>query len=176
MDHQEALKYPIGRFERLKQPLDAAARAAHISTIEGAAGRYRSLVKGLSDARLDTSYRPGGWTIRQLVHHVPDSHLNAYVRTKLAFTLDAPPAILAYPENIWAELPDGKSAPVGMSLDLLDGLHQRWVGFLRALPEAGFQRTYIHPEMKAVTIDEVIAMYAWHCLHHAAHIELALKS
>jgi hypothetical protein len=173
MDELEKLRYPIGRFERLKGPLDPTNRAANIATLEAAPARYRSLVAGLSEARLDTKYRAGGWTIRQLVHHVPDSHMNAYVRTKLAFTLPAPPAIPGYPEDIWAELPDGKSGQIGMSLDLLDALHKRWVSFLRALPEEGYQRTYIHPEMKAVTIDEVIAMYAWHCNHHAAHIELA---
>jgi hypothetical protein len=176
MDDLEKLRYPLGHFERLKQPLDAAMRAAHIATLEGAAARFRSLVDGLSDAQLDTAYRPGGWTIRQVVHHVPDSHMNAYVRTKLAATLDAPPTILGYPEDVWAELPEAKSAPVAMSLDLLDGLHKRWVGFLRALPAEAFQRTYIHPEMKAVTIDEALAMYAWHCRHHAAHIELALRA
>lgn len=172
----ENLRYPIGRFSRLKEPLDTATRAAHIATLEAAPARYRSLVDGLTDAQLNTPYRPGGWTIRQVVHHVPDSHMNAYIRTKLAVTLDTPPAILAYPEEIWAELPDGKSAPVAMSLDLFDGLHRRWVGFFRALSPDMFRRTYIHPEMKAVTLDEVLAMYAWHCGHHAAHIEQALRS
>ena len=176
MDDFERLRYPVGRFERLKEPLAAGARAAHIATLEGAPAHFRLLVAGLNDAQLDTPYRPGGWTIRQVVHHVPDSHMNAYVRTKLAATLDTPPAILGYPEDVWAELPEAKSAPVEMSLDLLDGLHQRWVGFLRGLPAEAFQRTYIHPEMKAVTIDEAVAMYAWHCRHHAAHIELAKRA
>jgi hypothetical protein len=109
------------------------------------------------------------------VHHVPDSHLNAYIRMKLAATGDTP-AITTYPEEKWAELPDGKSAPIDMSLTLLDGLHRRWVAFLRTLPDHDFQKAFQHPDWGRVPIDEAIGMYAWHCRHHAAHIELALAA
>jgi hypothetical protein len=166
----DRLRYPVGRFERLKAPLDRAARDAHIETLERAPARFRSLVTGLTDAQLDTTYRPGGWTIRQVVHHVPDSHMNAYIRCKWAMTEDAP-AIKVYEEQLWAELPEAKSGKVDMSLALLEALHRRWVSFLRAIPEAAFTRTFVHPEWKRVTIEEAIAMYAWHSRHHAAHIE-----
>ena len=170
----DKLRYPVGKFERLKAPLDAAARRAHLQTFEETPGRIRTLVSGLNDRQLDTPYRPGGWTIRQVVHHVPDSHMNAYIRMKLAATEDAP-AIRTYEEQLWAELPEARSGPVEMSLALLDALHRRMVAFLRGLPEADLQKTFTHPEWKRVTIDEAIAMYAWHCRHHTAHIEQALK-
>ena len=173
MDDFDKVRYPIGRFERLKSALDRAARARVIDDIEQAPAMLRQLVAGLSDAQLETPYRPGGWTIRQVVHHVPDSHMNAYVRTKLAVTEDTPP-IRTYEESRWAELPEARSAPVGMSLDLLAALHRRWVAFLRALPEDEFQKAFIHPEWGRVALDEAIAMYAWHGRHHAAHVRQAL--
>jgi hypothetical protein len=175
MDELETLKYPVGRLPRHPAPLDARERAALIQVIEQAPARFRSLVKGLTDAQLDTPYRPGGWTIRQVVHHVPDSHLNAYVRMKLAVTEDQP-SIKTYEEQLWAELPEAKHGPVEMSLALLDALHSRWVAFLRALPESDFRRTFTHPEWGPVALEESIVMYAWHCRHHSAHIETALKS
>jgi hypothetical protein len=171
----EKLRYPIGRLVRRSAPLDARERAAFIEVIEQAPTRFRALAGGLSDAQLDTAYRPGGWTIRQVVHHVPDSHLNAYVRMKLAVTEDAP-AIKTYAEARWAELPEAKSGPVEMSLALLEALHRRWVAFLRALPEGDFRRTFEHPEWGSVAVEESVALYAWHCRHHAAHIENALVS
>jgi hypothetical protein len=169
----DTLRYPVGKFERLKAPLDRVARQAHMKTIEDTPARFRSLVSGLSNDRLETPYRPGGWTIRQVVHHVPDSHLNAYIRMKLAATEDTP-TIRTYEEQLWAELPDAKTGPVTMSLDLLDALHRRWIAFLSQLPDASFLRTFAHPDMGRMSIDEAVAMYAWHGRHHAAHIEQAL--
>ena len=169
MTDLEKLRYPVGRFERLTTPPDAAARVASIATIDQAPSIFRGLVDGLADAQLDTPYRPGGWTIRQVVHHVPDSHLNAYIRMKFAVTEETP-AIKAYDEAQWAELPEAKTGPVEMSLDLLDALHRRWVAFLRALPDAKFASAFLHPDLKRVTVDESVALYAWHCRHHAAHI------
>src|SRR4029453_13285624 len=136
----EKLKYPVGRMERPATPLDRATRERYIVTIEQLPARMRALVNGLSDAQLDTPYRPGGWTVRQVVHHVPESHMNAYIRMKLAATEDAP-QIKTYDEQLWAELPDVKSCPVDVSLMLLDALHRRWVAFLRTLPEAGVSRS-----------------------------------
>ena len=175
MDDLENLRYPIGRFERLTRPLDHTARAAAIADLEQAPDIFRRLVAGLADAQLDSPYRPGGWTIRQVVHHVPDSHVNAYVRMKLAVTEDTP-SIRPYEESRWAELPEAKSAPVAMSLDLLAALHRRWVAFLRILPEQDFQRAFLHPEWGRVALDEAIAMYAWHGRHHTAHVRQALAS
>ena len=173
MTDLEQLRYPVGRFARLKAPLDRAARAAHIDIIEQMPATFRSLVSGRSDGELDTAYRPGGWTVRQVVHHVPDSHMNAYIRMKVAITEDAP-AIKAYDEAKWAELPEAKTGPAEMSVALLDALHRRWVMFLRALPDADFGRTYVHPELGPVTLDEALALYAWHGRHHTAHIELGI--
>jgi hypothetical protein len=173
MPDLEQLRYPVGRFARLAQPLDAGARRACVDTIEQAPARFRALVEGRSERELDTPYRPEGWTVRQVVHHVPDSHMNAYIRMKFAVTEEAP-AIKAYDEAQWAELPEAKSGPVEMSLALLDALHRRWVAFLRALPADRFARPYVHPDLGRVTLDEAVALYAWHCRHHAAHIELGL--
>jgi hypothetical protein len=172
MDDVERLRYPVGRMPRSSAPLDARTREEHFLTLESTPARFRSLVNGLSDAALDTPYRPGGWTVRQVVHHVPDSHMNAYIRMKLAVTENQPKA-KTYEEGLWAELPEAKSAPVAMSLDLLDALHRRWVAFLRALPEPDFRKTFSHPEWGIVSVDEAIVMYAWHCRHHAEHIRIA---
>jgi len=173
MPDLEQLRYPVGRFERPAAPLDAAARRAHIETIEQTPARFRALVDGRSDRELDTPYRPDGWTVRQVVHHVPDSHMNAYIRMKFAVTEESP-AIKAYEEARWAELPEAKTGPADMSVALLESLHRRWVAFLRALPAADFGKAYVHPELGRVTLDEAIALYAWHCRHHAAHIEQGL--
>ena len=166
-------RYPIGRFERLSAPLDAAARAGLIDAIEKTPETIRSLVERLDDTQLDTAYRAGGWTIRQVVHHVPDSHMNAYIRMKLAATEETP-TIKTYDEARWAELPDGRAAPISMSLDLLDALHRRWVTFLRTLSEDQLHRTYVHAELGPMAISEALAMYAWHGRHHAAHIRNAI--
>jgi DinB family protein len=171
----EQLRYPVGRLPRGAAPLDAPTRAELIGILEALPGRFRTLVNGLTDTQLDTPYRPGGWTVRQVVHHVPDSHMNAYIRMKCAATEETP-AIKTYEEQLWAELPDGKSAPIDMSLALLEALHRRWVTFLRLLPDADFRRTFQHPEWGRVAIEEAVAMYAWHCRHHTAHIEQALTA
>jgi DinB superfamily len=174
MNDLEHDRYPIGRFERCAGPLDAGTRAALIEAIEATPRTIRSLVEGLTEAQLDTPYRAGGWTIRQVVHHVPDSHLNAYVRMKLAVTEDAP-SVKGYDEARWAELPDARLAPVAASLDLLEGLHRRWVSFLRMLHEQDFLKTYVHSDLGVVPLYETVAMYAWHGRHHAAHIRKAIQ-
>ena len=173
MSDLDKLRYPVGRMERPATPLDAGTRATHLQTIEQLPARIRSLVAGLTDAQLDTPYRPGGWTVRQVVHHIPDSHLNAYIRMKLALTEDTP-AIKTYHEELWAELPEAKAGDVDPSLALLDGLHRRWIAFLRAVPEKDLTKAFVHPEWGRVPVDEAIAMYAWHCRHHTAHISQAL--
>jgi hypothetical protein len=173
MTDLEQLRYPVGRFERLKAPLDRAAREGHLETIAQAPATLRALTAGRSDVDLDTPYRPQGWTVRQVVHHVPDSHMNAYIRMKFALTEDAP-VIKTYDEARWAELPEAKTAPAEISLALLDALHRRWLMFLRALSDADFGRAYRHPELGDVTLDEAVALYAWHCRHHAAHIKKGL--
>jgi hypothetical protein len=174
MTDLDKLRYPVGKFERVKPPLDPATRTAHVKTIEDTPQKFRSLVATLSDPHLDTPYRPGGWTIRQVVHHVPESHMNAYIRMKLALTEDVP-AIKTYEEQLWAELPDAKTASAELSLSLLEALHRRWVLFLRHLSEAQWARTFKHPEWGVVTVDEAVALYAWHCRHHLAHVEQALE-
>jgi hypothetical protein len=172
LDERE--RFPIGPFERLHGALDARTRAALIDVIEQTPRTIRSLVAPLTEAQLDVAYRAGGWTIRQVVHHVPESHMNAYIRMKLAVTEEMP-TVKAYDEARWAELPDVGSTPVTVSLDLLDALHRRWVPFLRGLSEAEFRRTYVHPEQGSVPLYETLALYAWHGRHHAAHIENALR-
>ena len=163
------LRFPIGEF-RYQGPATAADRRDRIEQIEQAPAALRAAVRGLTDAQLDTRYRPGGWTVRQVVHHVPDSHLNAMTRFKLALTEDTP-TIKPYDEARWAELGDVGATPVETSLRLLEALHERLVILLRSLEPAQFQRTLFHPERNAVmTLDELLALYAWHGRHHAAHI------
>ena len=174
MTELDALRFPIGRFIRPETPLAGDRRAVLVEEIARMPQGLRGIVEGLTDAQLDTPYRPGGWTVRQVVHHVPDSHMNAYIRMKLAVTEDQP-AIKPYQEALWAELPDGRSGPIGVSLDLLDALHLRWTAFLRALSADDFQRTYVHPQMGAVPLDAAVALYAWHGQHHTAHVRNALK-
>ncbi len=167
----EALSYPIGRFKK-PATFDRTTRIALIDALGRLPAEMRAAVGGLTDAQLDTPYRSGGWTVRQVVHHVADSHMNAYIRMKLAATEDAP-AIRTYEEALWAELPEAKTAPIGMSLDLLDALHRRWVAFLLALPEPAFARPFVHPDWGAVPIDLGLAQYVWHGKHHTAHITTA---
>jgi uncharacterized damage-inducible protein DinB len=171
----EQLRYPVGRLPRHPAPVDAKELAEHLAIIEALPARLRSLVSGLNDAQLDTPYRPGGWTIRQVVHHIADSHINAYLRMKLAATEDRP-AVKTYEEQVWAELPEAKSAPVDVSLALIDALHRRMLAFLRALPAGTLRRAFQHPEWGSVTIEESVTMYSWHCRHHSAHIEGALAN
>ena len=162
------LRYPIGRFQPVTS-LTPAERVACIEQIAAAPEGLRRAVQGLDDRQLDTPYRPGGWTVRQVVHHVPDSHLNAYTRFKLACTEESP-AIKTYDEARWAELAEARTAPIDVSLDLLTLLHRRWVLFLRILGPADFARTVRHPEWGAPTVDFLLAQYAWHGRHHTAHI------
>ena len=161
------LSCPVGHSTR-PGPSGAGERRAWIDSIAGAPSQLRGAVAGLSDAQLDTPYRPGGWTVRQVVHHLPDSHMNAFVRMKLALTEELP-TIRPYDEARWAELPDA-SAPLPPSLELLDALHAKWVLLLRRLAEADWSRTFRHPESGDWRLDHVLSMYAWHGAHHIAHI------
>ncbi len=165
----EDLRYPIGAFA-FDPSGTAEDRDRWIDEIAAAPMALRTAVAGLSDAQLATPYRPGGWTVRQVVHHLPDSHLNAYARFRLALTEDHA-TIRPYDEKLWAELPDAADAPVDISLNLLHALHVRWVILLRAMSPAQWDRTFHHPEWDA-TLDllELLAHYAWHGRHHVAHI------
>ena len=174
MDALDAFKYPIGEFTFPSSPLDAHARAACIDTIARTPAAMREAVAGLTDAELDTPYRPGGWTIRQVVHHVPDSHMHSYLRMKFALTEEAP-LVKAYDEDRWSKLPDAQSAPVSLSLDLLDALHRRWVVFLQGLTEQDFLRTLVHPDHGQIALYQVLADYAWHGPHHVAHVRNATR-
>lgn len=166
-------RYPIGKFHRAGANLSDHGGA--IATLAALPEKLRAAVRGLSEEQLDTPYREGGWTVRQLVHHVADSHMNSYVRFRLALTEDWP-AIKAYDEKAWAELPDAKSAPIELSLALLDGVHARWVALLRTLDEGQWQRGYVHPQSGRQTLAEAAALYEWHSRHHVAHIEELRKS
>jgi uncharacterized damage-inducible protein DinB len=166
----EDLSYPIGKFQA-PQRYDDNLRRQFIEDIAEVPAKLRAAVQGLSERQLDTPYRPGGWTVRQVVHHLPDSHLNAYVRFRLAMT-EQKPTIKPYDQQLWAELPDARTAPIEMSLDLLDGLHGRWVLLLKSLQASDFSRTFQHPEMGIMTLDRTLALYAWHGRHHVAHITL----
>jgi uncharacterized damage-inducible protein DinB len=161
-------RYPIGRPERAAS-LTPAARAAGIQAIADLPALLGAAVKGLNDSQLDTPYRDGGWTVRQLVHHVADSHMHAFTRTRFALAEDNP-AISAYDEAAWAELPDMRTMPPEVSLTLLDALHQRWTFVLRATPEASFARTIQHPENGPMTVDSLVNIYSWHGKHHTAHV------
>lgn len=162
------LSYPIGKFV-WEGPTGAADRARRIDAIAAAPAALRAAVASLTEAQLDTPYRPGGWTVRQVVHHLPDSHLNAYVRFKLAVTEDVP-TVKPYDEAAWAELADVKAVPVATSLALLEALHARWVTFLRSLGDAEWARTFRHPELGVVPLEKNLALYAWHGRHHVAHV------
>lgn len=162
------LRYPVGTFS-FEGTLSNEKRQAMIDQIAETPQRMRSAVNGLTEEQLNTPYRPDGWTVRQVVHHVPDSHLNSYVRFKLALTQEHP-TIIAYDENVWANLEDARNAPIDVSLDLLESLHRRWVLFLRSLKGEDFLRTFNHPEIGTVSVDKNIALYAWHGRHHVAHI------
>jgi uncharacterized damage-inducible protein DinB len=162
-------RFPVGKFTPPAAPLGGAEREPLIREIAEAPARLRAAVAGLSDAQLDTPYRDGGWTVRQVVHHVPDSHSNAYIRFRLALTEDKP-AIKAYREDQWAELLDARTSPVEVSLALLEMLHTRWTTLLRSLTEEQWLRSFLHPELGEVTLYRNLALYAWHGRHHAAHI------
>ncbi len=162
-------RYPIGKFEYPAAAVSVAERTHAIDEIAALPGQIAAAVAGWSDARLDRPYREGGWTVRQVIHHLADSHINSYVRYHLALTEDEP-TIKPYAEARWAELSDGKSAPIEVSLALLDALHRRWVMLLRAMTDADFARTFRHPERGVSKLDVVTLLYAWHGKHHLAHI------
>lgn len=164
----ESLRYPIGRFQP-RQGLSAEERIARIDDIAGLPAALRAAVSDLSAEHLDTAYRPGGWTVRQVVHHVPDSHINSYVRFKLAVT-EHEPVITTYDETAWAELADGRGEDIEASLLLLETLHRRWTTFLRSLTADQFERAFRHPDLGLVTIGTNLQLYAWHGRHHLAHI------
>jgi uncharacterized damage-inducible protein DinB len=161
-------RYPIGKFQR-QEKLTSAERRALIDQIVAAPARMREAVAGLDERQLATPYREGGWTVRQVVHHVPDSHLNAYIRFKLALTEEMP-TIKPYDQAQWAELADARESPVETSLKLLESLHDRWVRLLRSMSDADFSRRLMHPENGPMTLDSVLAVYGWHGRHHTAHI------
>jgi hypothetical protein len=162
------LRYPIGKFT-YEGPPTAEQRQQMLDQVEQAPARLRTAVQGLSQQQLDTPYRPDGWSVRQVTHHVPDSHLNAYIRFKLALT-EEEPTIKAYAEDRWARLADTQATPVEVSLALLDSLHERWVRLLRSLQPEDWKRTFRHPELGLVSLEKNLALYAWHGRHHVAHI------
>lgn len=162
------LRYPIGPFE-WRGENSADDRRRYLDEIEQAPARLRGAVAGLDNQQLDTPYRPSGWTVRQVVHHLPDSHLNSYVRFRLALTEDEP-TIKPYDESRWAELTDARTAPVEISLAFIESLHRRWMVLLRSLTPADFARQFRHPELSVVSLDRNLALYAWHGRHHVAHI------
>jgi uncharacterized damage-inducible protein DinB len=161
-------RYPIGKFS-YDGPLTAEQKKQYLDDIEQTPARLRAAVSGLSDQQLNTPYRDGGWTVRQLAHHVPDSHMNAYIRFKLALTEDDP-TIKPYMEDRWAELPESKQAPIEVSLVLLDSLHRRWTMVLRNIKDSDWKRTFRHPEMGPMTLEKTLALYSWHGRHHIAHV------
>jgi DinB superfamily len=168
MSTDQDLRYPVGKYQP-PEKISLEQRAEWIDVIEALPEKLKQAVSSLTEVQLDTPYRPGGWTVRQVVHHLPDSHLNSYVRFRLAVTEEAP-AIRAYDEAKWAELPDAKTGPIGPSLLILEGLHQRWTALLRTLDDDAFARTFRHPELGEVRLDWTLGLYAWHCRHHLAHI------
>jgi len=161
-------RYPIGKFS-YHQPPSEEQRKALIAEIVQAPAALRAAISRLSSQQLDTPYREGGWTVRQLAHHVPDSHMNAYIRFKLALT-ENEPTIKPYDEARWAQLPDTHSTPIEVSLALMDSLHDRWVRLLNSLKPEDWTRTFRHPELGTVPLEKSLALYAWHGKHHVAHI------
>lgn len=164
----EDLKFPIGAFDRDFE-VTAEARRSRIEIINELPDKVAAAVAGLTDGQLDTPYRPGGWTVRQTVHHLADSHSNSLTRFKLALTEDTPPTIKPYYEERWAELADSK-LPIDVSQAMLRAIHVRWSALLGSMTDADFQKSFIHPETGEWTLDGALALYAWHSLHHTAHI------
>ena len=162
------LRYPIGPFQ-FGLPVSTQERSLYLAQVEEAPAKLRAAVANLSDSQLDTPYRDGGWTVRQVVHHLPDSHLNWYVRAKLALTEDEP-TIQPFSENLWAELRDGRTGDIEPSLRILEGIHARTVLFFEALPSQEWTRKFFHPERGSLTIENILPALAWHSRHHTAHI------
>ncbi|MDX1393793.1 MAG: bacillithiol transferase BstA [Gemmatimonadota bacterium] len=165
----QTLRYPIGELRLPESPISRDTREAMIDTIAGTPAALRAAVAGLTEAQLDTPYRPDGWTVRQVVHHVVDSHVNSYCRFKLTIT-EEHPTIRTYREDLWGEQADARQADVEVSLRLLEALHERWTGWLRTLGDDQWARTFHHPEMGDLVLDQLLALYAWHGPHHVAHI------
>jgi hypothetical protein len=168
MESMEDPRYPIGKFQALTSVNDSQRREL-IQQIAEAPARLRATVQGMSDHQLDTPYREGGWTVRQVAHHLTDSHMNAYIRIKLALT-ENEPTIKPYEEKLWAELVDARTMPVEPSLQILESLHKRWVLLLRSLAPSDFSRTFRHPQSGVRDVDWILQLYAWHGRHHVAHI------
>jgi hypothetical protein len=168
MTDQDSLRFPVGRF---KAPAASTAetRSAQIETLRRLPERLRAAVSGLSEAQIDTPYREGGWTVRQVVHHLADSHANSVIRFKLALTEDWP-TIKPYDEAAWARLADSTRLAIDGSLVFLDALHARWVMLLESFSEADFERGFVHPESGRQTLERALAIYEWHSRHHVAHI------
>jgi uncharacterized damage-inducible protein DinB len=162
------LKYPVGKWTT-KGPFTNAQRHTMIESIAAAPANFRAAVAGLNEDQLGTPYRPGGWTVRQTIHHVADSHMNAYIRFRLGIT-EAEPTVKPYDEKTWAELFDARTAPAEISLGLIDGTHKRWVMLLETVREIDFNRNVRHPEHGTMSLDDLLALYEWHGRHHAAHI------
>ena len=167
-------RYPVGKFT-LPASITNELRLSGISEIAAFPNKLRQIGGALSEKQLETSYRDGGWTARQVVHHVADSHMNSYIRFRLALTEDAP-VIRPYEEAAWAELADAKTAPIELSLQLIESLHDRWVRLLLAMAPADFDRTFRHPDLGERTLDATVLLYAWHGRHHLGHLEIVAKS
>ncbi|MBM4194240.1 MAG: putative metal-dependent hydrolase [Gemmatimonadetes bacterium] len=161
-------RFPVGKFAP-PAAYDDAFRAAAIATLVALPANLRTALSGLTDAQLATPYRDGGWTVRQVVHHLADSHVNSYIRLRFALTTERP-TIMPYPEEVWAELPDAKNGPIDTSLNILDGLHARWTMLLKSLKPAEFGRVWVHPDHGERTVDWMTALYSWHSRHHTAHV------
>jgi hypothetical protein len=162
------LSYPIGRFD-FHQAIAPGQIPGLITQVAAAPAALRAAVLGLDNTQLDTPYRPEGWTVRQTIHHVADSHMNSFIRLRLALTEDTP-AIKGYDQAAWGELADSRTAPIEPSLQIIEGLHLRWVQLLRTLTAADFARGFQHSELGVVRLDLILALYAWHGRHHCAHI------
>ncbi len=162
------LSYPIGKFD-LNYETTPEARQQRLETIKKLPYAVTAAVSGLTDEQLDTPYRPGGWTVRQTVHHIADSHANSLIRFKLALTEDEPPTIKPYFEERWAELGDSK-IPVDVSLKMIEAIHTRWVALLESMSDEDFKKTFIHPETGVWPLEGALALYDWHSRHHTAHI------
>jgi uncharacterized damage-inducible protein DinB len=161
------LRYPVGEFDKNIE-ITAEKRAEFVRIIADLPRKISEAVSGLTDEQLDTPYRPEGWTVRQTVHHVADSHINSLCRFKLAMT-EENPTIRPYFEDRWAELADSK-LPVEVSLKIIEGIHRRWTVLLEAMTDEDFRKTLVHPESGEFTIEKLLALYAWHSRHHTAHI------
>ena len=162
------LRYPVGKFQ-WPAHVTPEDRAEYIDTISSAPARLRQAVAGLTAEQLDTPYRPGGWTVREVIHHVPESHMNSYIRFKLALT-ENEPTVKPYDEAAWARLPDIADTPIEVSLTLLESLHKRWIVLLRGFSEGDWKKRFIHPELGPVALENNLALYAWHSNHHIGHI------